>query len=169
MRPLPTSAPARAPSLLLLLSLVTSLLSGSLEGCSKRPDPRDAIRDLIRRCEDAANAGRIDEISTYIAPGYRDNEGRDKDGATRFVERHMRRDTKRFAHARPLSITLDDDETGGGATLLVALAGVKLGPDDDLLQARADLIKLELTLRLTEDGWRIQAGKWSRPSPLDIL
>jgi len=138
-----------------------------LVGCNKVPDPKAQIRAWLAAAERQANDGDTVGIGERIAADYKDVEGRDRDMVIGRVERHVKRHKKRFVHVRPLSIKVD----GGAAdvSVIVALAGRRIGPDDDLLKVSADLIKLELKLRRDVDAWLCTSARWRRPSPLDVL
>ncbi|GEM_PF-2874996 len=146
-------------------AIVCMLLASS--ACSKKADPRDAVRAVIKACEDHANAGRPGQIGSYVDDDYEDVQGRNKNVVMRLVERHTKRHSKRFVHARPLKITVEDDKAQ--AAVIVALAGQRIGPKDDLLKVSADLMKLQIDLRRGDDGWLVTAAQWKRPSPLDVL
>ncbi len=154
-----------APALFMLLTLC--ILTGLQTGCAKKKDPREAVRALIKTCEDRANKGDQKAVIAAIAEDYQDVEGRDKAAVAKRVTRHMRRHSKRFVHARPLTIQVDGDTAQ--ATLIVALAGRRIGAKDNLLKVSADLIKLKLELTRKDSVWRVKSAAWRRPSPLDVL
>jgi hypothetical protein len=139
-----------------------------LPACSKKADPADAVRALIKQCEEHANNGDHAGLTAALAADYRDAEGRDRDAVAKRAGRHLKRHSKRFVHARPLSINVSGE--AAQAAVIVALAGKRIGPKDDLLKVSADLIKLKLKLRNKDGaGWLVVSALWTRPSPLDVL
>lgn len=147
--------------------LAAAIVLFAAVGCGEEKDPTAEIRQLLQTCESAANAGDSAAVVAAIAEDYKDGDGRAKSVVAKRIRARMKQHGKRFVHARPRSVKVDADHAT--ASVLVAMAGQRLGPKDDLLKASADLLKFELKLQRRDGKWAITAARWTRPSPLDVL
>lgn len=132
-----------------------------LVACSGDSDtPEDHIRKMLIAGEEAVEARELLGVGDFIAQNYKDSEGRGKKEVQKLLAGYLLRNKSIHLLSRIQGISLNEDQTGAEVVLYVGMANVPLQSMDQLLFARADLYRFDLSLVLEEGEWRVAGGSW---------
>lgn len=142
------------------LILATLLLAA----CGGQPDsPEAALRALLARAEQAAEARNAEALAGLLAEDYRDRAGRGPAEIERLLRLY-------FLRHREIHL-LTDIETielpyrdFARATVVVGMAG-----DDGALLPRTGVWRFELEFNLVEGEWRVSRAEWARARGTELL
>jgi hypothetical protein len=140
-------------------SVAVALLVALLFACSR--GPRDPVRAAVAGAVKAAEKRDADAVVAFLAPGFRDAAGGDRDEAASTVRRYL------AAYER-LSLTVSNlvverGAASGQASFTVAMSGVPraaLGLEGWL--PRTSRRRFDLRLEPAEGGWTITHAAWTR-------
>jgi hypothetical protein len=150
------------PALLLVALLL--LLSCSREVA----DPETEIRTLLDQAEKAVESRSVSQVGQFIAESYRDQKARHRRDILRLLAGY-------FLSHQTIHLLVQVDsveiitEQQAQVALYVATAGQSLAEQPPLFSLRADLIRLELSLRRQETLWQLEAATWRRANKQDFL
>jgi len=140
-------------------SVAVALLVALLLGCSRTP--RDPVQEAVAGTVKAAQKRDADAVAAFLAPGFRDTAGGDRDEAAATVRRY-------FAAYESLSLTVSNlvverGAASGQARFTVSMSGTPraIGGLEGLLP-RASRWHFDLRLEPGDGGWKITHAAWTR-------
>lgn len=140
-----------------LLALAALLLVA----CGRKPaDPETAVRATITAIEEAVEARDLDAVLERLAPGFRGNGQQTAQQVRGTLQAVFLRQRSIHALVRVSELSFPTPDLAV-AKLRVAVAGTPL-PEDGLLDGlNADLIDVDLQLRLEDGAWKATSARWS--------
>ena len=136
-----------------------SLVVAVLLACSRTP--RDPVQEAVAGAVKAAEKRDADSVAAFLAPGFRDAAGGDREEAAATVHRYL------AAYER-LSLTVSDlvverGAASGQARFTVSMSGTPraIGGLEGWLP-RTSRWRFDLRLEPAEGGWKITHAAWTR-------
>ena len=99
-------------------------------------------------------------VLDFIASDYQDKRGRQKKDIQRLVAGYILRNKSIHLLTRVQHVALNEDRAQADVVLYVGMAGVPVTSADQLVFARADLYRFDLSLKLEDGDWRVASGSW---------
>lgn len=144
-----------------------------LHACgADRASPEERIRQLLDSGEQAVESRSISAVSPLFSAAYSGRDGHDKRALLRLLAGYFvsHQSIHLLTQVSRLELTGDaDPRRRAQVTLFVAVAGQPIASSAQLLSLRADLIRLDLSLILEEDEWRVLHAAWRRAEAADFL
>ena len=143
------------------------LLAGMLAACSGDGDsPQAAIRNLIDRGVEAAEARSVDGLRELVHERYRDSRGLDKRRLGALLQGYFLRHRNIHLFTRVQRIEVFGDNQAE-VEIYLATAGSAISDIDAIgrLAARVYRVDLELVL---EDEWQLRHARWAPASLSDL-
>jgi hypothetical protein len=138
--------------------LLCVLLLTILGSCGDSQSPEQAVRSVIARMEQAAEARDVGDLLDHISDRYRDGYGQGREEASRYVRGYFI--ANQSIHLLTRIEELDfPSEREARARVLVGMVGRDGEATWDIA---ADVYRFNITL-LREDGeWKLTYAEWSR-------
>jgi len=140
-------------------SFAVPLLVALLLACSRTP--HDPVEAAVAGIVKAAEKRDADSVAAFLAPGFRDAAGGDRDGAATTVRRYL-------AAYESLSFTVSNlvverGPASGQARFTIAMSGTPraIGGLEGWLP-RTSHWRFDLRLEPAEGGWKITHAAWTR-------
>jgi len=138
---------------------VVSIVAALLLGCFRAP--RDPVGAAVDGAVTAAEKKDADAVIRFLAPGFRDANGGDRDEAAATVRRTL-------AAYEHLSLTVSNlvverGPSSGQARFTVAMSGTPRGIGGlDGLLPRSSRWRFDIRLEPGDGGWKITHAAWTR-------
>jgi hypothetical protein len=130
---------------------------GLAVSCAGMSD-EERIRELVAEAGAAAQEKRLDDLAALVADDYADRRGRNKRAALGTVGAYLSQAGPVFVFTRTNTVRVDGDRAT--AELAVAVAATPVSALKDLGRVRADLFRVELSLRRDGRSWLVTAAEW---------
>ena len=153
-------SPVLRASSILLLTVLLAACSGH-EG-----SPEDAIRALVERGVEAAEARSVDDLRELVHDSYRDPRGLDRKRLGGLLQGYFFRHRNIHLFTRIQRIELLGDDQAE-VDLYLATAGSVISDIDAISRLAARVYRVELELVL-DDDWLVRQARWAPASLTDL-
>ncbi len=141
-----------------------------LVACAADPEsPEDEIRRLIDAMEQAAESGSVSQVAEGLHSSYTDAWHQNKAAALRTLFGLFRRHGNIHLFSILKSIQLSDGEKAAKSVVYLAMSGVPVDSLETLLAIKADLLRFDIELLLSDGAWQVSAAHWQRADPAVLL
>lgn len=138
-------------------------------GCGRAPSPEDRIRALIAEAERAAEARDAGALVDLVTEDYGDARGNDRRTLRQLLFVLFRQNERVFVLHHVRAIDVAEDGTTATAQVAVAVAAQPIDAPADLSGVNADLLVIDIALRVEDDAWLVHHASWKPAALGDFL